>query len=46
MEKLSYIHNNPVKKGLAETPEQWKYGSAPWYILKKSVGVLITDIHA
>jgi len=28
VECLEYIHNNPVRKGLAERPEQWLYSSA------------------
>lgn len=28
LESLHYIHNNPVRKGLAENPEQWYYSSA------------------
>ena len=31
-EKLNYIHNNPVKAGIAETPEEYKYSSAINYI--------------
>ncbi|HKV77473.1 MAG TPA: transposase [Candidatus Sulfotelmatobacter sp.] len=27
LEKLHYIHWNPVKKGLCERPEDWKWGS-------------------
>ena len=40
-EKLHYMHNNPVKAGLVETPEEWRFGSARWYLLGKSVGVAI-----
>ncbi|NLF01511.1 MAG: transposase [Anaerolineales bacterium] len=25
---IRYVHNNPVKAGLVESPEQWRYGSA------------------
>ena len=25
LEKLNYMHNNPVKRGLVDSPEQW-----PW----------------
>jgi putative transposase len=28
IETVRYIHNNPVRKGLVETPEQWHYSSA------------------
>ena len=27
-QKLEYIHNNPVRKGLVQEPEQWRYSSA------------------
>lgn len=30
-EKLDYIHNNPVTRGLARRPEDWKWSSARWY---------------
>ena len=26
-EKLRYIHRNPVKRGLVETPDQWRWSS-------------------
>ena len=29
--KLEYIHNNPVKRGLAETPEAYPWSSARDY---------------
>ncbi len=32
-EKLSHIHNNPVRKGYVEKPEHWLYSSARNYIL-------------
>jgi len=28
MEKMNYIHNNPVAKGYVERPEHWKWSSA------------------
>jgi len=28
IELVRYIHNNPVRKGLVETPDQWYYSSA------------------
>ncbi len=43
-EKLTYMHNNPVRAGLTDRSEDWKFGSARWYFLKKSVGVPITAI--
>ena len=30
-QKLEYIHNNPVKAGLCQYPEQYKYSSARFY---------------
>ncbi|MCU1310433.1 MAG: hypothetical protein JWO20_1558 [Candidatus Angelobacter sp.] len=27
IEKLRYMHRNPVKRGLAETPEDWEWSS-------------------
>ena len=32
--KLKYIHNNPVKAGLVERPDDYKYSSARNYILE------------
>ena len=31
-QKIEYIHHNPVRKGLVETPEQWGYSSALNYL--------------
>ena len=31
-EKLRYIHRNPVKRGLAEKPEQWEWSSYRSYL--------------
>jgi len=28
---INYIHGNPVRKGLVDTPEKWKYSSAGYY---------------
>jgi putative transposase len=43
-EKLTYMHNNPVKSGLVDHPEDWRFGSARWYLLNKPVGVSITKV--
>ena len=32
-QKLEYIHNNPVKKGLVDRPEDWGHSSARNYVL-------------
>ncbi|MGO8717689.1 MAG: REP-associated tyrosine transposase [Acidobacteriaceae bacterium] len=31
MEKLRYIHRNPVKRGLCERPEDWEWSSFRYY---------------
>ena len=28
LQKLEYLHNNPVKRGLVALPEHWRYSSA------------------
>lgn len=43
-EKLNYTHDNPVRTGLVERPEEWKWSSAGFYSLGKSVGVPIEYI--
>lgn len=42
-EKINYIHNNPVRAGFVERPEQWIYSSASNYILGS--GVLDIDVY-
>jgi putative transposase len=32
-QKLTYLHNNPVRKGYVDLPEQWRYSSARNYVL-------------
>ena len=32
-QKMDYIHQNPVRKGFVEYPEQWKYSSARNWLL-------------
>ncbi len=39
--KIEYIHNNPVKSGLAEVPEAWYYSSAPDYAGRENGPVTI-----
>jgi putative transposase len=31
VEKLRYIHNNPVKRGLVANPEEWAWSSSRHY---------------
>jgi len=35
-EKLNYMHNNPVKRGLVESAEQWPWSSHRFYYLNDS----------
>lgn len=32
MQKLDYLHNNPVRKGFVWAPEHWRYSSAGFYV--------------
>jgi REP element-mobilizing transposase RayT len=43
-EKLTYIHNNPVKKGFVNKPEDWKYSSARNYLLGDDRLIVIDKI--
>ncbi len=40
--KLNYIHNNPVKAGLVENPEDWECSSAEYYKTGKQ-GIIKID---
>jgi putative transposase len=33
MEKLRYMHRNPVQRGLVASPEQWRWSSYRFYLL-------------
>lgn len=35
-QKLNYLHENPVRKGLVERPEHWAFSSARNYLLSDS----------
>lgn len=39
--KLQYMHHNPVKAGLVERAEQWRFSSARYYLQGRPVGVEI-----
>lgn len=39
LEKLSYMHLNPVRAKLVERAVDWRWSSARWYELQRSVGV-------
>ena len=36
LEKLNYVHNNPVKRGLVSSPEEWPWSSFRFYYLADS----------
>jgi hypothetical protein len=36
IEKLCYIHRNPVKRGLVERPEQWDWSSFRSYLYQET----------
>ena len=36
VEKLRYMHRNPVKRGLVESPEQWRWSSSRFYVLSEA----------
>jgi len=33
LEKLDYMHNNPLKRGLVQSPEQWSWSCYRYYYL-------------
>ena len=44
-EKINYIYNNPVKKGLASSPQEWRWSSAGWYNGERDVTLAIDDFN-
>ncbi len=42
IEKLKYMHRNPVKRGLVELPEQWKWSSFRFYFLDEPGDLTVT----
>ena len=43
IEKLRYIHRNPVKRGLVESPELWRWSSFRAYVSRESGPVRVND---
>jgi putative transposase len=43
VEKLRYIHRNPVERGLVSSPEQWPWSSFRWYLYGEPGPVRIND---
>jgi putative transposase len=42
VEKLKYMHRNPVTRGLVEKPEDWPWSTCRHYYLNEDVPVQIT----
>src|SRR5439155_5348038 len=43
IEKLRYMHRNPVKRGLVEDPQQWKWGGFRFYLYGEVGSVRVND---
>ncbi len=43
VEKLRYMHRNPVKRGLVESPEQWRWSSYRFYLLGETGPVRVNE---
>jgi REP element-mobilizing transposase RayT len=43
LQKLEYMHNNPVRRGYVDDPVHWRYSSARDYFGKKGLIEVITD---
>jgi putative transposase len=43
LEKLRYLHRNPVKRGLVESPELWKWSSYRAYALGEAGAVKVNE---
>ena len=46
IEKLKYMHRNPVKRGLVSEPEQWAWSSFRHYALGEPGAVLVDEQRA
>jgi putative transposase len=44
VEKLKYMHRNPVTRGLVEKPEDWRWSSFRHYLSGEPAPVLITRV--
>jgi REP element-mobilizing transposase RayT len=43
VQKLRYMHRNPVKRGLASVPEQWRWSSYRFYLLDEAGPVRVNQ---
>lgn len=39
--RVRYCHNNPVIRGLVDSPEKWRWGSYRWYYGERNVPLTI-----
>lgn len=37
LDKIKYCHNNPVRRGLVQAPQNWEWSSCNWYLGKREV---------
>lgn len=44
MQKIEYIHSNPVRHGLVDTPEHWRYSSSRNYLLNDHSVIPIDEL--
>jgi putative transposase len=44
VEKLRYMHRNPVKRGLVDAPEQWRWSSFRFYLLNEPAPVRVNEV--
>ncbi len=42
-DKIDYIHNNPVRRGLVERPEDWRWSSYHDFRAARQVGPVVLD---
>jgi len=43
VEKLRYMHRNPVKRGLVDLPEQWRWSSYRFHLLGEAGAVRVDE---
>jgi hypothetical protein len=43
VENLRYMHRNPVKRGLVNLPEQWRWSSYRFYFLDEAGRVRVNE---
>jgi REP element-mobilizing transposase RayT len=43
VEKLRYMHRNPVKRGLVASPEEWRWSSYRFYFLEEAGTVRVNE---